>query len=139
MKKKIINSIIEDCNVRLKPSKVCSGVGVFSIKPIKSGVVVFRDVVPDNTYINFNELNGVGDDVLNYLKNMCNCNDNGLYLSRTVNNINISYFINHSDNPNVEHDLTLDVYRTIRDIDIDEELLCFYNKDEIDFSEAASF
>jgi SET domain-containing protein len=129
-KKGIINSIYNNCNVRLKPSKVCDGVGVFAIKPIKSGEILFKDVEPDSTYIKFSEIKGVGDSVLEYLKSMCNSDDEGLFLSRTVSNINISYFINHSNNPNVEHDLILDVYKTIKDIGIGEELVCLYNKNE---------
>lgn len=129
-KKEIINSIINNCNVRLKPSKVCDGVGVFSIKPIEKGEVLFKDVTPDVTYIEFSELNGVDETTFHYLKTMCNSDDKGIYLSRTINNINVSYFINHSDTPNVEHDLELDVYKVIKKIDIDEELVCTYKKEE---------
>jgi SET domain-containing protein len=126
----IINSIYNNCNVRLKPSKVCTGVGVFSIKPIKKGEILFKDVTPDTTYIKFNELSGVSEIVFDYLKTMCNYDQEGIYLSRTVNNINISYFINHSTTPNIEHDPNLDVFRCIRDITVDEELVCKYKKDE---------
>jgi hypothetical protein len=130
MKKEIINSVYNDCNVRLKPSKVCDGVGVFTIKPIKKGEILFKDVNPDNTYIKFSELAGLDENVLRYLTTMCNSDENGIYLSRTPNNINISYYVNHSDDPNIEHDLTLDVYKTIKDIGVDEELVCIYNKEE---------
>jgi SET domain-containing protein len=131
MKSKIIDSIYNDCNVRLKPSTVCDGVGVFAIKLIKNGTILFKDVIPDNVHIEFNELEGVDVNVLTYLKTMCNSDENGLYLSRTVNNINVSYFINHSDTPNVEHDLSLDIYRTIKDISPNEELLCTYSNEEL--------
>lgn len=128
MKNKIIDSILNNCNVGLKPSSVCNGVGVFAIKPIKIGDILFKDVNPDSTYIKFTEISDINDDVLNYLKSMCNTNENGIFLSRTVNNINISYFVNHSDNPNVEHDLELDRFKAIRDINIGEELLCIYTE-----------
>jgi SET domain-containing protein len=130
MKKKIINSILKNCNVRLKPSTICDGVGVFCIKPIKMGEVLFTDVKPDTIYIKFTELVGIDDTILNYLKSMCNSDNDGIYLSRTINNINITYFINHSNNPNVEHDLTMDVYKAIRDINVGEEILCTYNEQE---------
>ena len=65
---------------------------------------------------------------------MCNTNTEGIFLSRTVNNINLSYFVNHSNEPNVIHDLDKDIFITIRDIEIDEEILCVYNSDDmIDF------
>jgi SET domain-containing protein len=129
-KKEIVTSIHNDCNVRLQPSKVCDGVGVFAITLIKSGTHLFKDVMPDNIHIPFEELNDIKPNILTYLKSMCNCDTTGLYLSRTVNNINISYFINHSDEPNVEHDLTLDVYHTIKDIQPGDELLCRYTNAE---------
>ena len=39
--RKIIDSIKYNCNVRLKPSTVCDGVGVFAIRDIKKGEQVF--------------------------------------------------------------------------------------------------
>ena len=120
MKEKIINSIINNCNVRLKPSKVCSGVGVFSIVEIEKDTVVFEDVNPDKTYIKWAELIDVDKRVIDYLNTMCNSDENGIFLSRTVNNINISYFVNHSQTPNIKHDLEKDVYITIRNIEPDE-------------------
>lgn len=131
MKQEIINSIFNNCNVRLKPSKVCSGVGVFSIVPIKKGTIMFEDVNSDDIHIKWDELNGVDKRVIDYLNVMCNTNTDGVYLSRTVNNINLSYFVNHSNNPNVIHDLDKDVFITIRDIEVDEEIVCVYNTDEM--------
>jgi hypothetical protein len=134
MKQKIINSIIENCNVRLKTSKVCSGVGVFSIIPIKKGTVIFKDVKEDNIHIKWEEIKDVDKRVKEYLKIICNFDEEGIYLSRTVNNINLSYFVNHSDKPNVKHDLDKDVFIALRDIDIDEELVCVYDEsDKVDF------
>jgi hypothetical protein len=130
MKKKIINSILKNCNVKLKPSTVCDGVGVFCIKPIKAGEILFNDVKPDTIYIKFTELTNIDNIILDYLKSICNSDNDGIYLSRTVNNINIAYFINHSNNPNVEHNLTMDTYKAIRDINVGEEILCTYNKQE---------
>lgn len=134
MKQQIINSIYNNCNVRLKPSRVCSGVGVFSIIPIKRGTILFKDVVSDNIHIKWKEINSIDQRVIDYLNTMCNVNNEGIFLSRTINNINLSYFVNHSKKPNVIHDLEKDVYITIRDIEVDEEILCVYTEEEmVDF------
>jgi SET domain-containing protein len=45
----------------------------------------------------------------------------------------MSYYVNHSDTPNVYHDLTLDRYITLRDIHPGEELTCTYTKEEINW------
>jgi len=134
MRQKIINSIYNNCNLRLKPSKVCSGVGVFSIIPIKKGTTLFQDVISDKIHIKWSELEGVDKEVLRYLNIICNFDKEGLFLSRTVNNINLAYFVNHSEQPNVKHDLEKDIFITLRDIEPDEEILCLYDKEDmVDF------
>jgi hypothetical protein len=131
MKQKIINSIYNNCNVRLKPSRVCSGVGVFSIIPIKKNTILFEDVMSDDIHIKWEEINSIDQRIIDYLSTMCNLNNEGIFLTRTVNNINLSYFVNHSKEPNVIHDLEKDVFITIRDIEIDEEILCVYTEEEM--------
>ena len=129
-KKEIIDNISKNTKLRLKPSKVCDGVGLFSIVEIKKDEIIFDDVTADDVYIWWDEIPDLRDEVKNYLNSMCNSDKNGLYLSRTPNNINLAYFVNHSDDPNVFHDLTLDRFVAIKDIGIDEEIVCIYNEDE---------
>lgn len=129
-KKEIIDNISKNTKLRLKPSKVCDGVGLFSIVEIKKDEIIFDDVTADDVYIWWDEIPDLRDEVKNYLNSMCNSDKNGLYLSRTPNNINLAYFVNHSDNPNVFHDLELDRFIAIKDIGVDEEIVCVYNEDE---------
>lgn len=129
-KKEIIDNISKNTKLRLKPSKVCHGVGLFSIMEIKEGEVILDDVTADDIYIRWDEITDLQEEVKNYLNSMCNSNKDGLYLSRSPNNINLAYFVNHSDNPNVFHNLKLDRFVAIRDIGVDEEIVCIYNEDE---------
>lgn len=129
-KQEIINNISKNTKLRLKPSKVCDGVGLFSIVEIKEGEVILDDVTADDVYIWWDEIPDLREEVKNYLNSMCNSDRDGLYLSRTPNNINLAYFVNHSDNPNVFHDLELDRFIAIKDIGVDEEIVCVYNEDE---------
>lgn len=130
IKKEIIDNISKNTKLRLKPSKVCDGVGLFSIMEIKEGEAILDDVTADDIYIRWDEITGLREEVKNYLNSMCNSDTDGLYLSRTPNNINLAYFVNHSDNPNVFHNLELDRFIAIRDIGVDEEIVCIYNEDE---------
>jgi hypothetical protein len=130
IKKEIIDNISKNTKLRLKPSKVCDGVGLFSIVEIKEGEVIFDDVTADDIYIRWDEIPDLRDEVKNYLNSMCNSDPDGLYLSRTPNNINLAYFVNHSDNPNVFYNLELDRFIAIKDIGVDEEIVCVYNEDE---------
>ena len=129
-KKEIIDNISKNTKLRLKPSKVCDGVGLFSIVEIKKDEIIFDDVTADDVYIWWDEIPNLREEVKNYLNSMCNSDKNGFYLSRTPNNINLAYFVNHSDNPNVFHDLELDRFIAIKDIGVDEEIVCVYNENE---------
>lgn len=127
----IIDSINQFAKTKLAPSRVCDGVGVFALTEIPTDFVLFQDVTPDTTFIPYAVIH---DDALKqHLKCTCNSNQFGFWLSRTYNNINMAYYINHSEQPNVQHDLTRDRYVTIKTILPGEELTCLYNKEEIDW------
>lgn len=129
----IIYNIVNNTKLKLKPSKVCNGVGVFTICKIKKNEKLFSDVSPDTTYITWNEIKDIPKYTELYLRTIANIDDGGIYLSRTPNNINLSYYVNHSNKPNVFHNLDTDEFYAICDIDEDEELLCTYTDLEIDW------
>ena len=80
-KQEIINNISKNTKLRLKPSKVCDGVGLFSIMEIKKGEVILDDVTADDVYIWWDEIPDLHEEVKNYLNSMCNSDRDGLYLS----------------------------------------------------------
>lgn len=129
----IANSIINECYVQLKPSKVCDGVGIFALRTIPKNTVLFPDVEPDSNLIPWESLKSVDEEVLNYINSICNTSEEGVYLNRTVNNINVTYYVNHSEEPNLFHDRVLDRFMTLREIQPGEELLCKYEPQEIDW------
>jgi SET domain-containing protein len=129
----IVKSIRDDSYVCLKPSKVCDGVGVFALRPIPAQTLLFSDVQPDVDFIEWAELEGVHPNILTYLASICNADNGGIYLSRTINSINVSYYVNHSDTPNILHNKVEDKFVTLRSIEEGEELLCKYEVDEMDW------
>ena len=131
MDTKILHSINYFGKTKLAPSLHCDGVGVFAITEIPENYTLFQDVTPDNDFIEFDLI--TDQRIKSYLQTMCNGNNQGIWLSRTYNNINMSYYINHSINPNVTHNLQSDCYITIRQIEPGEELTCLYTKEEIDW------
>ena len=132
-KNKVIKSIRNNCNVCLKPSKVCDGVCVFALIDIPKGTILFEDTKPDTDFISWEEIGDIPIEVKNYLSNICIYDPNGIYLSRSVSSINVSYYVNHSDDFNVYHDLKKDTYTTSKDIKKGEEILCLYTPEEIDW------
>jgi SET domain-containing protein len=129
----LVDSILTQSYVQLKPSKVCDGVGVFALRTIPKNTILFTDVEPDSNLITWESLKQADQQVLEYLKSICNTSDQGVYLNRTINNINVTYYVNHSDNPNVIHNKILDVYMTLTDIHPGQELVCKYEPEEIDW------
>lgn len=117
----------------LKPSTVCDGVGVFAMKFIPKNTRLFAGVKSDTKFIKWDDVSYLSKDSLNYLNSLCNSNKEGFFLSRHPDEICTAYYVNHSENFNVFHDLSLDKYVTSRDIEVGEELLCKYTKDEIDW------
>ena len=129
----MISSILNDCYVQLKPSKVCNGVGIFALRTIPKNTVLFTDVEPDSNLITWESLEGIDEQVLQYLNSICNTSEKGVYLNRTVNNINVTYYVNHSEQPNLFHDKALDRFITLMEIQPGQELLCTYEPQEIDW------
>jgi hypothetical protein len=127
----IVHSINHYGKTKLAPSLICDGVGVFAITEIESRYVLFQDVNSDNIHIPYELINDMS--IRTHLASTCNSDKLGIWLSRTYNNINMSYYINHSEAPNVYHDLELDRYITLRTIQPGEELTCIYTKEEIDW------
>lgn len=127
-KKSIIHSINNNTKTRLKPSTVCSGVGVFALIDIKEGENIFLDIFPDSIFIEWELIDN--NIIKDYLSTLCNSSDKGIYLSRLPNEINTSYYVNHSEQPNVFHNITRDQYFAIRDIQAGEETLCEYTDEE---------
>lgn len=127
----IIDSINIHAKTKLAPSLVCDGVGVFAITEIPVGFTLFEDVIADSDYIPYTVIQDTR--IISHLRSMCNSDEFGIYLSRTYNNINMSYYVNHSDIPNVYHDLVADKYVAIRDITPGEELTCKYTNTEIEW------
>jgi hypothetical protein len=127
----IVTSINDFGKTKLAPSKVCDGVGVFAITEILRNFILFQDVSADTTHIPFTKIHD--DAVKKYLASTCISDSVGIYLSRTYNNINMSYYVNHSETPNIHYDWDLDEFVTLRDILTGEELTCLYDKKEIDW------
>jgi hypothetical protein len=132
-RKRILSSIENESYVCLKPSKVCEGVGVFALRKIPEKTVLFADITPDVDFFLLNDLEKVHSSVIKYLHSLCNADRKGIYLSRTINNINLSYYVNHSDNPNTVHDRKIDKFITLRVIEEGEEILCQYELEEKDW------
>lgn len=131
-KNKIIQDLHYSLVCKLAPSKINgAGVGVFAVNQIESGEVIFSTT--NNQFILWSEVQNISIDVLNYIKQICNNNKYGFYIDCNLDKIYPAYYVNHSDKPNLHHNLVYDYYTALRIIEPGEELTCKYNLNEIDW------
>ena len=108
----------------LSPSKVCGGVGVFSLVDILQDTVIFKPrwqvQVKDST---------IPDEVRDYLDKMTYDG----WVDDDLQHLGQQYYINHSHSPNVAYDKTTGKLYAIRDIKKGEELTDYYFPGERDW------
>lgn len=117
------------------PSQIVNaGIGVFALHDIEKDVVLFGGK-KKNIFVLWQEVEWLSLEVVEHLKKICLCDDQGFYIDDKLSQINCSYYINHSHEPNCHHDLENDIYYSIREIKSGEELTCYYLPKERDWNE----
>jgi SET domain-containing protein len=132
MRQSIIQNLkLPQC--KLGVSKIPNaGIGVFSLSEIPKDYPIFGPR-QKNYFIRWEELSDVSENVLRYIKCICHSNEEGFFIDSFLDQIDISFYVNHSDSPNLLHDENADVYYTARKIEIGEELTLLYPEDERDW------
>lgn len=105
----------------LAPSKVCDGVGVFSLVDIPKDTIIFKPkkcIQIDNKQ--------VSSEIQTYLKKMTYYDDNGYWIDDDLQRLGQQYYINHSHEPNVAYERSTGKLYAIRNILKNEELTDYY-------------
>ena len=110
----------------LAPSKVCGGVGVFSLVDIPKDTVIFEP----KTCI---QITDVSPQIKTYLKKMTYYDNNGYWIDDDLQRLGQQYYINHSHTPNLFWDRKTHEFFAILDIKEGEELTSYYRPDERDW------
>lgn len=127
-KKKRIIEILKNTYCRLKPSQI-SGVGVFAVRNIPKNINPFLGIVNQEWHeFNISELKELDKEILEMVNDFFVAEEDGkIWVPEFgLNGIDISFFLNHSKNPNVK---TIDDglnFITIRDIKKGEEITVSY-------------
>tara|TARA_Y100000310_G_scaffold300939_1_gene336983 strand:- start:971 stop:1396 length:426 start_codon:yes stop_codon:yes gene_type:complete len=129
----IKHSILEYLNnniyCKLKPSKI-HGVGVFAIKNIPKNTNPFKEFGKNvKLIIPKSELNGMDENIKKLLSDfMVNSEDKQMILLSSTFQSHYKYYLNTGDEPNLTY-ISSDTCNTIRDIDMNEELILNYEKE----------
>lgn len=128
-KDEILSSIATTC-CRLKPSKI-HGIGVHAILDIKKGHSLFPECacnLKEIVSINKSEVNNLNKNIIKMMSDFFIESDTHYFTFKSLNRIDISYFLNHSDHPNCKWLEEDDSYRTLRNIKEGEELTLNYDQ-----------
>lgn len=119
---------------RIRPSKT-HGVGVFAIRPIPKGTDIFSSGLPAKNTLQWLNIpsgdifgnshipEGVKTMIHDFMTIHDGCVD---FPSFSLNELSISFYLNHSDTPNVKTE-DGDIFITTRDIETGEELFSNYH------------
>jgi SET domain-containing protein len=132
-KEEIIKDLENNIYCRIQPSEI-QGVGVFAIRNIPKGTnpfITYTNVetvaIPEKEIM---ENKKIPSAVKEMVKDFYVIQDGNLYCdARSLNEINITYFLNHSDTPNLDVN-EIDgesVFTANRDILVGEELTSNYS------------
>jgi SET domain-containing protein len=143
-KKYLLHNLQNETYVRLKPSKIDKkGVGVFAIKNIPKGKNPFNYAnkkhnkcsVNSNTInISKQELKHTNKNVIKLIKDFFHPNSKGYFPIPVhgINSLDISYYLNHSNKPNLEiydcDGCNHFCFKTIKNIKQGTELTFNYNQ-----------
>ena len=125
--------------VRLKPSPI-AGVGVFALRDIQLGADCFPGIKTDveTRFVSDDELaSSLAPATYKMVTDFCLPREEdatpGRYVYNSFHAMDVSYYLNHSETPNVEMwcdpNSTLCSFRAARDICAGEELLFDYRKE----------
>lgn len=130
MKREEILNFLPSTYCRIKESNI-HGVGVHAVVDIEKGVNLFPDCVCDLSKIvkiKKEEVLHLDQSVRKMMSDFFIETKTHYFTTVSLNRIDISYFLNHSDTPNCFWNEKDDSFYTLENIKIGEELTLDYNK-----------
>jgi len=127
-KKEVILKKLENTYCRLQPSKI-SGVGVFAIKDIPQGINPFQGAQePEWIEFNVEELKNLDKEILHMIDDFYVIEKDGsVYIPEcALDNMDISFFVNNSDSPNIKTNDGCFPFIALRKIKKGEEITTNY-------------
>lgn len=131
MKQRLLDELINNTYVILKPSLI-AGIGVFALKDIANGCrEMFSAPHKDDQWIKVakEEVELLPIHTKHLIENYCLYDENHYYVpDHGFKKVDLSLFLNHSNEPNIISIQEGDFFEAIRDIKEGEELLINYGE-----------
>lgn len=127
-KKDLLNHLQNDIYCRLKISNI-HGVGVFAIKDIKKGTSIFKNCNKVNFLpIKSDDITDLDPEVKTMILDFFAKENDTYYIPDSgLNSMDISFFLNHTNNPNVEFNPDTYEFIAIKNIAKGEEVTTDYS------------
>lgn len=130
-KEQLLKELGHNIYVMIKPSPV-DGIGVFSIRDIPKGCRnMFSLAKDEDEYITLtkNEVEQLPQHSRNLIETYCLFDDNNYFVpAEGFKKMDLVYYLNHSDSPNVKSINDGEFFEALRDIKTGEELLIDYGE-----------
>jgi len=124
----LVENLISQIFCRLAPSEI-DGIGVIAIKDIPKDTEVFNicnEMLEDIIELTDEDLDGLDNSISNYIQDFFIKEESGIWAlpAGGLNSLNISFFLNHSDTPNLSPELShgYATWKSNRLITVGEEL-----------------
>lgn len=112
--------------IRLKPSNVLDGIGVFAVRDLKKGTVIGEArLLGDDLFYKWDDFKKIDGESQKMMNRFCIGAVDGFYAPNDINYISIPWYINHSCNGNVGFDSD-GSFITIKAVKKDQELFYDY-------------
>ena len=123
---KYIDRLKTDIVAEVRPSKI-NGVGLFALRNIYPNEKLFKDIEKSEFIIDQKKLEQkLPKYQLQYIDKMFDYSKKGPYLSKNINNIPITSFINHSNSPNIYLNEDENQWYSLKLITKNQEILTNY-------------
>ena len=127
-KDQILEQLKNDAYVRLATTE--HGIGVVAIKPIPAGTDVFKGCMQGIGFLGVAkvEIDELEEPLRKLVVDFCPLQDDQYWLPDSgIESIDKSYYLNHSNTPNMMTPDGGEIFITTRDIKVGEELVVDYN------------
>ncbi len=128
-KEELLSELSNNTWVMIKPSGI-HGIGVFAVRDIPAGCrEIFSKEIGEWTTVTRKDVEDLPDHAKNIVENYCLYDNESYFIpANGFKTMDLSLFLNHSDNPNIISVNEGEYFETVREVKKGEELFVDYGE-----------